>query len=506
MPPSSSNCTLSDAQRLVSLRNRLGLSQRELAKEFGVTHGAVALWESGERALSGPAHKLLEFYEESLGLKQNFRLAKNPKEFEQIPSSVFSRHFKIAKGSVNALVQTTLDSLKNVLNRTPPQNSFQQKIQINLVKQLVTSMGELKGIAMKVGQWMSYIDFSQSDVIQETFENLQIESPFLAQDQIVDLFLNEFKKTPLQLFKEWNPIPLAAASVGQVHWARLKTGEEVAVKVQYPEILRVFQSDLKAVKLLCHLSSFLFGWVHPDLLFQEFKEKFIEECDYLQEASSLKEFRNFFSQQEEIVIPRLFPDYTTRQILTMEYQQGKTFKEFLESSTQRERNRAGEILFQFNYASIFKHHQFNGDPHPGNYLFQKGKVVFLDFGCVKRYSPLFVAQWRKLFSALIEDEKDLIDELFLEMFSVSKADSIDFNYNREMFRVLAEPFLSKQFEFSPEYTRRAWEFCVARNPNRFLIRVPRDYLFFERLQWGVYSILGKLRAKGNWQKNLLQWL
>ena len=170
----------------------------------------------------------------------------------------------------------------------------------------------------------------------------------------------EFGKRPKDLFLKWSEKPFVAASIGQVHRAQLFTGEEVAVKVQYPKIVAEIESDLDQ----------LLKGTNPEIA-KDFRERILEECDFLKEAENQTRFKSIFEDARTILIPKVFGQLTSQSVLTTEFVEGKSYRDFLDGATQVEKNRAAETIIHFFTFAGFKHGLIQGDPHPGNYLFCK---------------------------------------------------------------------------------------------------------------------------------------
>src|SRR5262249_32978191 len=122
-----------------------------------------------------------------------------------------------------------------------------------------------------------------------------------------------------------------------------------------------------------------------------------------------------FQADRRIGVPRVFPEYCSERILTTEFVEGRPFKEFLASASQAEKDACGEVLWDFAFESIFRHGLFNADPHPGNYLFQGERVVFLDFGCVKRFERTFMEKWKTLICAVLEQNRAACREALISL-------------------------------------------------------------------------------------------
>ena len=259
-------------------------------------------------------------------------------------------------------------------------------------QQVADELGHMKGALMKLGQMASYLDEGLPEPLRQALSQLQSNAPPMATHLVVATVEAELGRPIGELFVEFDPEPIAAASIGQVHRAIVidpVTGAEraVAVKVQYPGIGEAIESDLKNADLLGTILRQGFGGLDPDEMVDEIKLRLTEELDYRIEARNQQGFAEDFRGHPFIRIPEVLPTLSTERVLTSELVVGFGWQELLERP-QAERDRAGEIIFRFVFRSLYGLGAFNGDPHPGNYIFHDdGTVTFLDFGLVKHFTP-----------------------------------------------------------------------------------------------------------------------
>ena len=196
----------------------------------------------------------------------------------------------------------------------------------------------------------------------------------------------ELGAPPERAFARWDPQPIAAASIGQVHRAVTLDGRAVAVKVQYPGIAETMAADLRNVALLRRILRITAPAQDVDALLNELRDRVLEELDYRREAASQQRFAAYYRDHPTIHVPSVVTELSTRRVLTTELSDGARFAE-LASWPQRERDLAAETIYRFVFRSLYEIGAFNGDPHPGNYLFRRGgRVTFLDFGLVKHFT------------------------------------------------------------------------------------------------------------------------
>ena len=373
---------------------------------------------------------------------------------------------------------------------------------------VLESMGEMKGLVMKLGQVLSYVDLNLVPGLREVLAGLQDSAPPMSPEVSEQVIIEDLGTPPAEFFARWARRPFASASIGQVHRGQMHDGTEVAVKVQYPEIAAALEADLRNVSVLQLLASGFNRAVDRGALLAELHDRLLEECDYLREAAYQREFHAFYKDHPYIVVPEVISEYSTRRVLISKLIKGRRFKEFASNASQRERNHAGEIIHEFIFRSIFQYGIFNCDPHPGNYLFlSQGQVAFLDFGCVKRLPPDLIVKWRALIRAALERDRSRFDQLTAQIGFVGNRASFDFDYNWHMFMYFYRPFIhDRPFKFTHEYAAESFANLLFNNKNRRSFNIPKDTVFLNRLQWGMYSVLAELGAETNWRRLILPFL
>jgi predicted unusual protein kinase regulating ubiquinone biosynthesis (AarF/ABC1/UbiB family) len=250
--------------------------------------------------------------------------------------------------------------------------------------QLREELGALKGPAMKLGQLLSMQSGTLPEEALLELANLQMQAPGMHPSLARVQFRSALGKDPEEMFREFDPEPFAAASLGQVHRAVTFNGENVAVKIQYPAIRSAIESDLKLLR-----SAMLPGRVTghvPSALLDEVARGLLEETDYLHEADNLDYFRAGLAGLDFVTVPRVHRELTTDRVLTMSFVEGESLSAWLKRNPAPAlRQLLGERLC-LAYETQLQHlRAIHADQHPGNYLFQPdGRFGLVDFGCVKR--------------------------------------------------------------------------------------------------------------------------
>lgn len=366
-------------------------------------------------------------------------------------------------------------------------------------RELVLQLGALKGLVMKVGQMASYLPGALPDEAQRVLADLQAQSTAMSYARVAEVIEEELGRSPDALFERFDREPFAAASIGQVHRARFD-GREVAVKVQYPGIEEALASDLSTIGWMTKLSTLGLP-IDGAALVDELRTRILEECDYRMEAKNQRELAGVLTKELDAHVPEVIDARSSRRVLTTELALAMRFAEFVEKAPQRAKDRAGEIVFRGCFETLFGYGAYNGDPHPGNYLFSpEGRVTFLDFGCVRRFDPDFIARWKAFARCVIDDDRPRFPERFRALGLVGRERGFDYDHQWEVTQHLYLPFKQRDpfFTYSDAYVRESYGILMFDNVNQMKIAMPPEWLLLNRLQWGLNAVLAKLSATGPW--------
>ncbi len=260
----------------------------------------------------------------------------------------------------------------------------QHRFQLTSSKRVREELGSLKGAAMKLGQLLSLQTRTLPEAAIRELAGLQMQAPGMHPTLARAQFKASLGKSPEEVFRHFEEEPFAAASLGQVHRAVTRSGEKVAVKIQYPAIRAAIENDFKLMRS-ASLPARLSGLV-PTAILDEVERGFLEDTDYLHEARNLEFFSQGLAGLEYVTVPKAHWDLTTERILTMSFVEGEVAGPFLERKPPASlRNLVGERLVELYYYQLHRLRALHADHHPGNYLFQRdGRIGLVDFGCVKR--------------------------------------------------------------------------------------------------------------------------
>jgi predicted unusual protein kinase regulating ubiquinone biosynthesis (AarF/ABC1/UbiB family) len=379
---------------------------------------------------------------------------------------------------------------------------LRQDLALRTAEDVAQTLGAMKGVLMKLGQMASYLDEGLAPGVRRTLARLQDSVPPMSGELAARVVTEELGLAPDRAFATWDPEPIAAASIGQVHRAITRDGRAVAVKVQYPGIAEAIAADLDNVALLRRMLKITAPAQDVDALIAELRERVLEEIDYRREAASQAAFAAYYDGHPTITVPAIVGELSTRRLVTSELAVGARFAE-LASWPQRERDLAAETIYRFVFRSLYEMHAFNGDPHPGNYLFHRdGKVTFLDFGLVKHFTTdeirplasmaqsLCVLGDPERFRRSMESAGFLREDAPLSTETVVEHLAVFYATIRTPGPVTLTP------DYASAVVRR---FFDLRSPVAQYVSIPRSYVVLQRINLGLFAVLGDLTATADWR-------
>jgi predicted unusual protein kinase regulating ubiquinone biosynthesis (AarF/ABC1/UbiB family) len=376
-------------------------------------------------------------------------------------------------------------------------------------------LGRSKGALMKAGQLLSFASLGPAvgGEFQATYQSalarLRDNAPPMAPALAREVLERELGRATESAFAEFHWEPLAAASVGQVHRARLHEGRAVAVKIQYPGVGEAIRADLQNGELLVTFLGLLRGLSPKKLsldvrgVAQEIRERILEELDYRLEAANQTEFAERYRGHPFIHVPSVIGELCGERVLTQELVEGKTWAQALQCEQQL-RDSWAEVIHRFTYGSYFHFCVFNADPHPGNYIFHDdGSVSFLDFGCVKRLKRAEVTALDLIMRECLRGDVQATWRASIEGGFFEPSGSLT---PEEVFAYWHEPIEmywgEQPFTITPAYVQRQIELRYSPagpSANAFAhMATPAAYTILSRIDIGVMSLIAELRATIPW--------
>jgi predicted unusual protein kinase regulating ubiquinone biosynthesis (AarF/ABC1/UbiB family) len=371
---------------------------------------------------------------------------------------------------------------------------------------LKRALGNLKGPLMKVAQMFATIpDLLPPEFAAELAE-LQTNAPPMGPGFVRRRMAAELGPDWRARFADFDPVPAAAASLGQVHRAISLDGRALAVKLQYPEMQSAVESDLGQLRAALSVGRRLFGAIDTREIAAEISARIREELDYVHEARAMMLYGGFFASRADIAVPAPELGLCTGRLLTMEWLQGEGLMSF-KASDQTIRNRLAKTLFEAWWTPLIRLGVIHGDPHLGNYSFtgEAERLNLLDFGCIRVFPPAFVGGVVQLYRAMIAGDRagetaayrawgfrDLSDDL-IDVLSIWA-------------RFIYGPLLDDRVRtvadgVSPGAYGRREAFQVKRAlEEKGPVTIPREFVFMDRAAIGLGSAFLHLNAELNWRR------
>ena len=364
---------------------------------------------------------------------------------------------------------------------------------------LAMRLSHLRGAAMKVGQMLSLEgDSVLPKEFAQALDILRSSAHRMPEAQLRSVLVAELGKDWQTRFEAFDFLPLASASIGQVHAARTKDGRDVVLKIQYPGVASSIDSDVDNLRSLLAFSRLLPGDLDLDALADEVKKELRREVDYTQELASLLRYRELLRSQPGVWIPDGLPEHSTARVLCLERASGQQLLGWAETAGQAERNRVAEVLVRVVLQEVFGMGYCQTDPNPANYLFdaERGRVVLLDFGAARPVPAGITELYRAATRALIERDRALLAEVYRTMGTILGDDTPAAQLLVSMGFEVAEIFDDAPYDFAAStLAPRMRDRGMALIPHRKDLRPPApEFVFFQRKITGTYLLLRQLRA------------
>ena len=439
------------------------------------------------------------------------------RENEKIPTSRARRTATVATLAASEAVKQFGTRAANVTRGEEASEEAMARRQLETAKQIVAVLGTMKGAAMKLGQVMSFLDVGlvaeeHRDELQRELAKLRDAAPTVSFKQMRRVIEEDLEEPISEVFATFEEEPIAAASIGQVYRATLKDGREVAVKVQYPGVAGAVRADMQNLDMILRLLKRMTPGLDVKALAEEIKERIVEELDYELEAQNQRSLARIFAGHPFIVVPEVVGSLSRERVLVSEFVSGVGFEE-LKGRSQAERNRIGEIVFRFFLGCLYRHRQFSGDPHPGNFLLlEDGRMAFLDFGLFKRMDAEPVALELACQRAVAEGDAAKLHELLAASGFLPEPERVDPDnllafitdaiwwYTTADEEVLLSPEIATQVMIESSDPRSS-HFREMRHQD-----MRPEHLFGRRMEMLTLAVLSQLRAKANWHRIAREWM
>ncbi len=367
--------------------------------------------------------------------------------------------------------------------------------------QVLGGMSYLRGAIMKVGQLIANYPNVAPDQFAQVIGNLYFEAPPMHFSLLREFVRNEWGADPEDLFDDFETKAFAAASLGQVHRARLKGSQQrVAIKIQYPGIGRTIRSDFRNLKAVLFPMRLSEDWDNFKAQFEDVRRMLDLETDYEQEAENLRIARSAFRKEEGILVPKVFPKFSTKRVLTMEYVDGVHLDEFMKSNPSQEvRDRFGQKIALATLRLSYGKHLLYADPQPGNYFFMPdGRLGLIDFGCCHHYSETDVDYLTEVEKA-VHSSREAVRHAIIraaEMTPKQQDEPERMHLLEQFCDWVWEPLLHEgPFDFgNPDYFQRGVEIFGEVLQRRYVRSHPIN-IWLDKNFFGIRAMLAHLKAR-----------
>jgi predicted unusual protein kinase regulating ubiquinone biosynthesis (AarF/ABC1/UbiB family) len=435
---------------------------------------------------------------------------------DRLPTGRLERLARVGAAAANQAVRQAGTRAANVGRTDERAAAAMERRQIEAAEQIVTVLGGMKGAAMKLGQVLSFVDLGivpheYRDRFQAKLATLRDAAPTVSFAQMQRVIEGDLGFPISRAFADFDPEPIAAASIGQVYRATLPDGRDVAVKIQYPGINDAVRADMKNLGVLLRLVRSITPQLDVKAVAGEIRERIEEELDYELEASNQRAMHRLYDGHPFIVVPGVVASLSRERVIVTELVSGDGF-EALRGEPKAERDRIGEIVFRFYFGSMYRHRSFSGDPHPGNMIrMADGRIAFLDFGLFKKISQAVASLELACQRATAENDAAELHRLMSKGGFLPRGDRLDANELIEFVRdgiwwyTTDEPIRIDQAVVNRAFIQttdvRSTHFATARHQD-----IAPDHLFGRRLELLTLAVLGQLDAEANWHRIAREWM
>ncbi|MCE3230706.1 MAG: transporter ATP-binding protein [Alphaproteobacteria bacterium] len=372
---------------------------------------------------------------------------------------------------------------------------------------LTAVLGNLKGPLMKVAQFLATVPGALPPEYADMFLSLQMNAPAMGWAFVRRRMVGELGPDWQSRFSEFSETAVAAASLGQVHRAKSQEGEDLACKLQYPDMPSIIKADLGQLKLVLSLYESWSQALDTAEVQEEIALRLAEELDYHHEARNIGVYQRIFAEGEGasgVHIPRVFPGLTTQRLLTLSWMEGQSLLTKAQASLE-DRNILSHRLFMAWYYPFYRYGVIHGDPHPGNYTVRAdGALNILDFGCVRIFPPSFIEGVINLYRSLQRNDRDLAVHAY-EAWGFKNLTEEMIDIITQWARLLYGPLLDDRVRPLQDLLdgSQGWETATkvhAELERLGGIRPPKEFVFMDRAAVGIGSVIMRLKAEQNWHQ------
>ena len=435
---------------------------------------------------------------------------------DRIPTSRVARTARVSGLAAGQAARHLGTRAANLTRSEEGRQAALEHRNLEAAEQIVAALGTMKGAAMKLGQVMSFLDVGlvpeeHREDFQRKLGALRDAAPKVRFADMRRVMESELEESLEEAFEAFDPEPVAAASIGQVYRARLHDGRDVAVKVQYPGVAQAVRADMQNLGMILRLMKRIAPGLDVKSTAEEIRARIGDELDYELEAQHQRTLARIFRGHPFIVVPAVVTSLSRERVIVTEFVRGEGF-DAIKERDQATRDRVGEIVFRFFFGCMYRHHQFRGDPHPGNFmLLLDGRVAFLDFGLFKVMPKELIELELACQRAGHEGDGERLHAMWSETGFLAHPERFRPDKLLAQFRdatwwyvldgdIALEPEIATQVMIDMS-DPRSQHFGQMRHET-----LPADHLFGRRVEMLTLAVLSQLRCRLNFHRIAREWM
>ena len=435
---------------------------------------------------------------------------------DRIPTSRIARTARVSRLAAGQAARNLGTKTANLTRSEEERRRAAERRNLEAAEQIVAALGTMKGAAMKLGQVLSFLDVGlvpeeSREEFQRKLGALRDAAPKVRFSDMRKVIESELGEPLREVFGSFDETPIAAASIGQVYRATLPDGRPVAVKVQYPGVAQAVRADMQNLGMILRVMKSVAPGLDVKATAEEIRGRIVDELDYELEAQHQRAMARLYRGHPFVVIPNVVTSLSREKVLVTELVHGQGF-EAIQAMDDATRDRVGEIVFRFYFGSMYRHGQFSGDPHPGNFmLLDDGRLAFLDFGLFKTMPRELLELELACQRMGAEGDAEGLHRLWAETGFLRHPDRFEPEQLLAQFHDATWWYLvDEEVRLRPEIATqvmidmsdpRSEHFGTARQET-----LPPDHIFGRRVEMLTLAVLGQLGACGNWHRVAREWM
>jgi hypothetical protein len=417
---------------------------------------------------------------------------------DRIPTSRIARTARIARLAAGQGTRQLGTQAANLRRDDKGRQAALERRHVEAAEQIVTALGTMKGAAMKMGQVLSFLDVGlvpeeYRDEFQRKLGELRDAAPNVRFSDMRKVLESELGEPLSDTFASFDEEPVAAASIGQVYRALLPDGREVAVKVQYPGVAQAVRADMQNLGMILRLMKQIAPGLDVKATAEEVRDRIGDELDYELEAQNQRSLARIFRGHPFIAVPDVVTGLSREKVLVTEFVHGAGF-DAIKEMDQATRDRVGEIVFRFFFGCMYRHHQFSGDPHPGNFMLKE--LIEIELECQRAGHEGDDERLHEIWSEtgfLAHPERFRPDKLLAQFRDATWWYVLDDE-------IALEPEIATQVLIDMS-DPRSQHFGQMRHET-----LPADHLFGRRVEMLTLAVLSQLRTRANFHRIAREWM